>query len=301
VEEERPTPLPSDEQPSRASDEQQRRASEDPPATGSSSKVAARRGRRRGLTAGRLIAVTLLVALLGVFAIVAAEVGSGKWEIQPVLSGSMRPGFPIGGVVVAQRVPTASLQVRDVILFHPPGEPQTTYVHRIISLERVAGVDVVRTQGDDNRFPDSWTLHLNGRWAYEARFTIPLLGYVAVWDHSGSGRRDLLDGAGALIVLCGIMVLASHFVRGKREATTDGKVDVVPASADQEPVAGVAGVAGGRQERARHAASRRPERRRRRRQGRDPRATHGAPPTDAATLAQSADAPPGAPDLGPGT
>lgn len=142
-----------------------------------------------------------VLALAGAVILAAAiAVGSGAWQIRPVLSGSMRPGLPIGGVVVTQRVPLAELQVRDVAVFHPPFDSKADYVHRVISLHREGSVVVVRTQGDDNLYPDPWTLRLHGRYAYVARFSVPLLGYPAVWVHSPAGRRDLL-GVGAVLAV----------------------------------------------------------------------------------------------------
>lgn len=135
---------------------------------------------------------TLIAAGLAV-AVVA--VASGAWQAQPILSGSMRPGFSVGGVVVAQRVPLSELQVRDVIIFHPPSEPSVDYVHRVISLQRQGSTVVARTQGDANLYPDPWTLHIHGRYVYVARFTLPLLGYVAVWVHSSAGHRTMLAAA----------------------------------------------------------------------------------------------------------
>lgn len=163
---------------------------------------------------------------------VAVAVGSGNWEIQPILSGSMRPGFPVGGVVVVQRVPMSALRVRDVALFHPPGEPQITYVHRIISLRHSPQGLIVRTQGDDNVFPDPWTLHLRGQWAYQARFTVPLIGYAAVWDHSRSGHEDLLLGVGVLLVVVALVVIVSE--RRRRHGVPQGK-DRVASSASRGP------------------------------------------------------------------
>jgi len=186
-----------------------------------------REGARRRLRR-RVFRTSFLVALVAVVAVVAVAVGSGAWEIQPILSGSMRPGFPVGGVVVVQRVPTSSLRVRDVALFHPPGEPQVTYVHRIISLRHSPQGLIIRTQGDDNVFPDPWTLHVRGRWAYQARFTLPLVGYAAVWDHSRSGHKDLLLGVGGLLVVGAFVVIAGESRRRRR--IVEGTDDVASGS-----------------------------------------------------------------------
>jgi len=141
----------------------------------------------------------VLLAFAGAVIVAATiAVGSGAWQIRPVLSGSMRPGLPIGGLVVTQRIPLGDLQVRDVAVFHPPFDSKADYVHRVISLRRDGSTLVVHTQGDDNLYPDPWTLRLDGRYAYVARFAVPLLGYPAVWVHSPTGRRDLL-AVGALL------------------------------------------------------------------------------------------------------
>lgn len=153
-------------------------------------------GRGLGRLTLTVVAVTILVlAALGVVA-----VGTGRYQIRPILSGSMRPGLPVGGVVIAKRVPISALEIRDVVVFHPPNEPNTFVVHRIISLEREAGEVRIQTQGDANDVPDAWTAVLRGRFAYRAVYTVPLVGYIAVWAHNPDGRRILL--------LAGLLLLA---------------------------------------------------------------------------------------------
>ncbi|MGH9293173.1 MAG: signal peptidase I [Acidimicrobiales bacterium] len=187
-----------------------------------------RHSRRRRVTPGEVIGSIVVAVLLAGVVLVGVAVSSGSWQIQPILSGSMQPGFPVGGVVVTQRVPVSSLQVRDVVLFHPPGEHDVTYVHRIISLEHTSHGVIVRTQGDDNASPDPWSLHLLGSSVYEARFTVPVVGYVAVWGHSPSGRKDILLAAASLLVLLAGWVLLAQSTRGHRRATS-GQPSLAPA------------------------------------------------------------------------
>ncbi len=204
----------------------------------------ASRGRRRlGVTG--VLRLLLLGCVLAVFVLVAVSVSSGEWQIRPVLSGSMRPGLPIGGVVVTQRVPLQSLQVRDVAVFHPPGEPRIDYIHRIISLRREGSALVIRTQGDANTSPDPWTLRVQGRWAYVARFTLPVLGYPAVWLHSPTGHRGLLLASGTLMaIVVGSLLVESR--RRRRGASTpdalpDGKGTTIDGA--ERPAPSVADVA----------------------------------------------------------
>ena len=78
----------------------------------------------------------LLAALfLAGAGLVAYSVLSGNWTIAPILSGSMWPGFPVGGVVVAERASTSELAVGDVIIFQDPDRPSEQVVHRITQLD----------------------------------------------------------------------------------------------------------------------------------------------------------------------
>ena len=164
-----------------------------------------------------VLRVSVLLILVGGLVIAAVGVWTGGWQIRPILSGSMRPGFPIGGVVVTERVPLSSLRVGDVAVFHPPNDPGVTYVHRIISLASTPSGMVVQTKGDDNLYPDPWKVHPLGRFAYIARFTLPLLGYPAVWVHSPAGRSDLLLAAGAFLLV--LVVSLAVEVRRRRAAS----------------------------------------------------------------------------------
>jgi len=89
-------------------------------------KKAARSGSMVVTWARRLrtfVAYVLLLAVLGAAGICAFALVQGTWQVTPVLSGSMRPGFSVGGAVISQRVPVDSLHVRDVIIFSDPFKP----------------------------------------------------------------------------------------------------------------------------------------------------------------------------------
>lgn len=148
----------------------------------------------------RLVRNALVVVILGLVGVGAAAVISGSYQVRPVLSGSMRPGLAVGGVVITKRVPISTLRVRDVVVFHRPDHPQELVVHRIISLTRGAAGVIVQTQGDANDTRDPWKVTLRGTTAYRAVFSVPLVGYAAVWAHNPSGRETLLL-IGLLLVL----------------------------------------------------------------------------------------------------
>lgn len=149
---------------------------------------------------GRLVASAVaLVLLVGAPTFALA---SGRWQVQPILSGSMRPGFAVGGVVVAQHEPLRDLSVGSVIIVHPPDEPNVSIVHRVIRVvARHPDEALVQTKGDDNTSPDPFTATVHGPQVYVARFTLPFVGYPLVWAHSPNGRRVLLGLAALLLVL----------------------------------------------------------------------------------------------------
>lgn len=84
-------------------------------------------------------------------------------RVQPVLTGSMTPTYPVGTLVATTPVDSATLRVGEVVLFTPP-EPWGTptggpVLHRVVAL--TPGPDgrvQVRTKGDANPAMDPWTL-----------------------------------------------------------------------------------------------------------------------------------------------
>ena len=84
--------------------------------------------------------------------VVAFALVQDTWMVSPILSGSMRPGLAVGGVVISQRVRVDSLAVRDVIVFSGPYKPSEQIVHRIVHIAKgKSGQLLFSTQGDATR------------------------------------------------------------------------------------------------------------------------------------------------------
>jgi hypothetical protein len=73
----------------------------------------------------------------------------------------------------------------------------------------VAG-PIVRTKGDANGMPDPWRVTLRGTTAYRASFSVPIVGYVAVWVHGPAGRQTFLVVGLLLIVFAGAGGIVRH-------------------------------------------------------------------------------------------
>ncbi len=166
------------------------------------SAVALSSGSRVESLIRRAVGTVLLVGVVAVAGLVGTSLFTGKWMASTVLLGSMRPRLPVGGLVIAQRVPVNSLSVRDVIIFQRPDKPSEQMVHRIIKITRgSAGQVEVKTKGDANQDPDPWTATIQQSTIYRVRWSVPLAGYgvVAFQNHRG----DVLICAGLVALLAG--------------------------------------------------------------------------------------------------
>ena len=167
-----------------------------------SHQVRARRRRRAMRWLDDAVTVLLVVG----FVLCVVAVASGSFQVRPVLSGSMRPELPVGGVVVTRRVPVADVHPGEVIVFREPDGSQNLVVHRILSETPGPTGAVLRTKGDANSTPDPWLITLRGEYAYRAVFAVPLVGYAAVWAHNPAGRHTL--------IVIGTLLLAIAVVGG---------------------------------------------------------------------------------------
>lgn len=130
--------------------------------------------RRAGLRerARRLLAIGLLLMLA-----VMVRGWLGGWRVHTMSTPSMGTTAPVGALVLSTPTLAGHVHIGDVLVFHPPGRPQTTFVHRVIGIVHGPAGPLFHTKGDLNGAPDSWTLsahELVGR----AAFTIPDAGYL---------------------------------------------------------------------------------------------------------------------------
>jgi signal peptidase I len=155
----------------------------------------------------KALAMVFVLAILGSAGVGVWALEQGNWSVNPVLSGSMRPGFTVGGVVISQRIPVSELAVRDVIVFHNPNKPSEEMVHRIVQMTKGPdGQLLIRTQGDANPVRDPWTLTIRGNSVYKVRWSLPLLGYVAVAFQNHRGIALLVAGFVLILVALSIVI-----------------------------------------------------------------------------------------------
>lgn len=117
----------------------------------------------------------LVIGLLLCSAVVARGWVAG-WRVHTMTTPSMGTTAPVGAVVISAPTLPDRLRIGDVVVFHPPGRPGTTFVHRIIGISATPEGRRFRTRGDLNGTPDAWVLSaqdLIGR----AALTVPDVGY----------------------------------------------------------------------------------------------------------------------------
>ena len=99
------------------------------------------------------------------------------WRTHTMTTPSMGRAGPVGALIISRPVPAAAVRLGDILVFHPPGRPNVTFVHRVISVTNAGLGPLFHTRGDINGASDPWTLtgrDLIGR----AVLRIPDAGYL---------------------------------------------------------------------------------------------------------------------------
>lgn len=118
--------------------------------------------------------------LLSVFTVLGIWFSLGVFPFQPtaIVSGSMRPTFDVGDIVIVARRNPQLLKVGDIIQFRGE-ESSIPTVHRIISTKDEGGTKLFVTKGDANNGPDRMPVppeNVTGT----VIFTVPKAGWVPI-------------------------------------------------------------------------------------------------------------------------
>jgi signal peptidase len=160
-------------------------------------EVVGRDGRLFRLTVRFII--TLISALLGIA--MAASAVSVFWfhlAVHPILSGSMRPTFGPGWMIITKPIPVSQVRPGEILLFKPPGS-SASFAHRVIQVEGSPNHPIIQTKGDANPVADPWRAQLKGTSAYQVVAEVPKVG----WLFAGGARMWL---RASLIGLVGVAV-----------------------------------------------------------------------------------------------
>jgi signal peptidase I len=125
----------------------------------------------------RLALVLAALALIG-FGLLPR---TGWYRPVTVLSGSMRPAFSPGDVVLLRPERISEVRVGQAISYRIPVGDHHVQTHRVIAVLHRGGHVAVRTKGDANAAPDPWTARLHGTTAWQVRAVVPKAGWVLFW------------------------------------------------------------------------------------------------------------------------
>ena len=105
----------------------------------------------------------------------------GLYRPVTVLSGSMRPTFSPGDMVVVVPEPVSAVRVGQVISYQVPVGIHQVETHRIVKILQGGAHPTVQTQGDANNYHDPWTAKLEGNTAWRM---VAVIRISATWSTS---------------------------------------------------------------------------------------------------------------------
>jgi signal peptidase I len=154
----------------------------------------------------------------------------GLYRPVTVLSGSMRPTFSPGDMVIVTPEPVSAVRVGQVISYQVPVGIRQVETHRVVRILQGGAHPTVQTQGDANNWPDPWTAKLEGKTAWRMRAVIPHLGYVVNWL-----RSPMLQKTAILIapVLLALLVLLELWGVGGEKHDRTAERDSRPVKRDR--------------------------------------------------------------------
>lgn len=143
--------------------------------------------------------ITLMLAAMLIFGL----------KLYCVQTGSMEPTYPVGAMIVVEKVEPEKLETGDVITY-TVGDA-TVVTHRIIGIDRQGRQ--ITTKGDNNNAADSSQIGFDnviGR----VKFGVPLVGYTVILLNTNFGRIM----AGVLIVaVIGVNLIVRMYDRDSEE------------------------------------------------------------------------------------
>lgn len=168
---------------------------------------------------GRVLAWLVILGVVGV--LVAAVLVPRLAGATPyaVLTGSMRPHYPPGTLVVVEPVDPQDLRTGDVITYQlESGEP-TVVTHRLTAVSTdLRGRVTFTTQGDANDAPDEPVrpVQVRGRLWY----ALPYVGYAHVLLSGRQHQLVVLGAAGGLATYALVMFAGALRDRTRRRRVT---------------------------------------------------------------------------------
>lgn len=183
------------------------------------------------------IFATVIMALVIVFAFLLAGVRIFGLTPYTVLSGSMEPSYHVGSLIYVRQIDPGELRVGDPVTYMIEGG--TVVTHRIVEVitdDNDPTSLSFRTKGDNNDTPDGDPISANNVIGKPV-FTVPLIGYVAVFVQNPPGSYFVIGILAALLILAFMPDILNKLLG----PTEDGKAEDGSDTADPGTGDGQAG------------------------------------------------------------
>jgi signal peptidase len=136
---------------------------------------------RRRPRAGPLLG-WVVTALLVALAVVYGALRLADWRPLTIVTGSMRPTYAPGDLVVVSPERARAVRPGEVITFTHPRRRGRTLTHRVVRVDSgppvAPGWLAVTTKGDANAAPERWTIRADGT-VGRVRAHLPKVGEIA--------------------------------------------------------------------------------------------------------------------------
>lgn len=157
--------------------------------------------------------ILAVVAILGIAVLVPRIAGATPYT---VLTGSMRPTYPEGTLVVVKPVDEAEIHTGDVITYQVESGKATVVTHRVVGVATtLTGETRFTTRGDANDVSDQDSVRpvqVRG----EVWYAIPYLGHGNDWL-AGKERQMAVYAVAALLLGYAAFMLTSALRDRRRE------------------------------------------------------------------------------------
>lgn len=138
---------------------------------------------------------TIVVVLVVIMAILLVGVRLFGLQVFTVISGSMKPDYPVGSLIYVKEIDPNDVEPRQVITYMlPNGTPST---HRVVRVD--AENQLFYTKGDTNNTEDG-AVHFNNLIGTPV-FVIPYLGFVAYFIQHPPGTYIAIAAGAILLIL----------------------------------------------------------------------------------------------------
>lgn len=149
--------------------------------------------------------ITVILLLISISFIIPVVMGFKPYA---VVSGSMEPKYHVGSIVFAKKMKPTDIKEGDCITFRLG---DTTATHRVADIDPEKMLFV--TKGDANKIEDD-PIPFSSLIGRTSDFTIPLLGYVAVFLKTMWGKITVIAIITVLVI---IAIARTIIIKSKKE------------------------------------------------------------------------------------